>query len=214
MALKDYERELHASGYRIIAGIDEAGRGTLAGAVVAAAVVLPLGARIEGLRDSKQLRPKQRERLFPIIHSTALGIGIGIVDEKTIDRINILRATLLAMERAVSPLQPRPDFLLIDGNQLPSLSIPALALPKGESHSPSIAAASIVAKVTRDRLMALYHEIFPCYGFIQHKGYGTADHLRALREYGPCPIHRRTFKGVKELLPNEEMGDLFGEPHP
>ena len=215
MALKDYEGELRASGYRIIAGVDEAGRGALAGAVVAAAVVLPLlGARIEGLRDSKQLSPEQRERLFPIIRSTALSVGIGVVDEKTIDRVNILRATLLAMERAVSSLQPRPHFLLIDGNQLPSLPIPALALPKGESHSPSIAAASIVAKVTRDRLMGLYHEIFPRYSFVQHKGYGTVDHLRALREHGPCPIHRRTFKGVKELLRDEGMGDLFGEPHP
>jgi len=201
MALKDYERELHASGYCLIAGVDEAGRGALAGAVVAAAVILPLGAKIDGLCDSKKLKAEQRERLFSKIQSLALGLGIGVVDEATIDRINILRASLLAMERAVSSLGLRPHFLLIDGNHLPSLPIPALALPKGESHSPSIAAASIVAKVTRDRLMGQYHNLFPAYHFGQHKGYGTADHLQALREYGPCPIHRRTFKGVKELLP-------------
>jgi ribonuclease HII len=172
----------------------------LAGVVVAAAVILPPGTRIDGLADSKKLKPEQRERLFSVIHSVALGIGIGMVDEGTIDRMNILRASLLAMEKAVSSLSLPPHFLLIDGNQLPSLPFPALALPKGESHSPSIAAASIVAKVTRDRLMGQYHELFPAYDFIRHKGYGTADHLQALMEWGPCPIHRKTFKGVKEHL--------------
>jgi len=200
MALTDYERELHASGYRFIAGIDEAGRGALAGSVVAAAVILPPGIRIEGLADSKKLRPDQRERLFSVIQSVALGIGVGMVDEGTIDRMNILRASLLAMEKAVSSLPVPPHFLLIDGNHFPSLPIPALALPKGESHCPSIAAASIVAKVTRDRLMTEYHDLFPAYDFIRHKGYGTADHLQALMEWGPCPIHRRTFRGVKEYL--------------
>jgi len=211
MALKDYERELHASGYRFIAGVDEAGRGALAGSVVAAAVILPLGIQIDGLSDSKKLRAVRREELFSKIRSLALGIGIGVVDEGTIDRINILRASLLAMERAVSSLRLRPHFLLIDGNHLPPLAIPALALPKGESHSPSIAAASIVAKVTRDRLMAQYHHLFPAYCFNKHKGYGTADHLQALREFGACPIHRRTFKGVKEYL---QVGGLLGGETP
>jgi len=200
MALKDYERELHTSGYRLIAGVDEAGRGALAGGVVAAAVILPLGTQMDGLTDSKRLRAERREALFARIQSLALGIGIGIVDEATIDRINILRASLLAMEKAVSSLALSPHFLLVDGNHLPSLSIPALALPQGESHSSSIAAASIVAKVTRDRLMAQIHDLFPAYDFKKHKGYGTADHLQALRDFGPCPIHRRTFRGVKELL--------------
>lgn len=200
MALKDYERELHASGYRLIAGVDEAGRGALAGAVVAAAVVLPPGTQIDGLTDSKKLRAQQREVLLLEIQSLAQGIGIGIVDEATIDRINILRASLLAMEQAVSSLGLSPHFVLVDGNHLPSLPIPALALPQGESHSSSIAAASIVAKVTRDRLMVQYHDLFPGYDFKKHKGYGTADHLQALRDLGPCPIHRRTFRGVKEFL--------------
>ncbi|MDH7500143.1 MAG: ribonuclease HII, partial [candidate division NC10 bacterium] len=179
---------------------DEAGRGALAGAVVAAAVILPQAAVMEGLADSKKLNANQREVLFAQIQSLALGIGIGIVDEGTIDRINILRASLLAMQEAVSSLSLSPHFVLVDGNHLPSLSIPALALPKGESHSPSIAAASIVAKVTRDRLMADYHCLFPAYDFKKHKGYGTADHLQALRDLGPCPIHRRTFRGVREFL--------------
>ncbi len=200
MALTDYERELHASGYRFIAGIDEAGRGALAGSVVAAAVILPLEAQIDGLADSKKLTPKQRERIFSVIQSVALGIGVGMADEGTIDRMNILRASLLAMEKAVSSLPFPPHFLLIDGNHLSSLPIPSLALPKGESHCPSIAAASVVAKVTRDRLMTEYHEVFPAYDFIRHKGYGTVDHLQALMEWGPCPIHRKTFRGVKEHL--------------
>jgi ribonuclease HII len=210
MALKDYERELRASGYRLIAGVDEAGRGALAGAVVAAAVILPHGTQIDGLADSKKLTAPKRERLLSRIRSLALGLGIGVVDEATIDRINILRASLLAMERAVSSLGLSPHFVLIDGNHLPSLSIPSLALPKGESHSSSIAAASIVAKVTRDRLMAQYHDLFPEYHFNRHKGYGTVDHLQALREHGPCPIHRRTFRGVKELLPVVPLSDKGG----
>ena len=200
MALTDYERELHASGYCLIAGIDEAGRGALAGSVVAAAVILAPGTQIDGLADSKKLRPEQRERIFSVIQSVALGIGIGMVDEGTIDRMNILRASLLAMDKAVSSLSPPPHFLQIDGNHLPTLPHPAQALPKGESHSPSIAAASVVAKVTRDHLMVRYHELFPAYDFIRHKGYGTADHLQALMEWGPCPIHRKTFRGVKEHL--------------
>jgi ribonuclease HII len=200
MVLTDYERDLHASGYRLIAGVDEAGRGALAGAVVAAAVILSPGTRIAGLADSKKLSPKQREKLFSAIQSVALGIGIGVVDEEAIDRMNILQASLLAMEKAVTSLPLAPHFLLVDGNHLPSLSLPALALPKGESRSPSIAAASIIAKVTRDRLMVEYHDLFPAYDFLRHKGYGTADHLRALVEWGPCPIHRKTFRGVKELL--------------
>jgi ribonuclease HII len=179
--------------------VDEAGRGPLAGPVVAAAVVLPNGLFIEGVRDSKQLTSLQREQLYQAIQSQAVDYGIGIVDHEVIDRINILQATRLAMCRAVLTLKKPPDFLLIDAVDLPDMTIPQLAIVKGDLLCHSIAAASILAKVTRDRLMLEYHQTYPQYNFFSHKGYGTVEHLKKLKEYGPCPIHRKSFKGVQEL---------------
>ena len=192
-----FEQEAAAQGFRAVAGIDEAGRGPLAGPVVAAAVILPVGLRINGVNDSKQLSAHQREQLFKQITATALTIGIGRVDAATIDRINILQATRLAMLQAVEALTIQPDRLLIDGISTIDLPVPQLTIKQGDSLSASIAAASIIAKVTRDRLMADYDTQYPLYGFIRHKGYGSQQHLEALRLHGPCPIHRRTFRGVR-----------------
>lgn len=196
-----YERAARASGHVRIAGLDEAGRGPLAGPVVAAAVVLPDGLLIPGVADSKQLTERQRERLFPVIIEAADAYAIGIVDERTIDRVNILEASLLAMERALEQIMPSPDYLLIDGNfTLRRVVIPQLPVVKGDCLSHSIAAASILAKVTRDRLMQQLHERFPQYNFGRHKGYGTREHLALLREHGPCEAHRRTFEPVAGML--------------
>lgn len=192
-----FEQEATAQGFQAVAGIDEAGRGPLAGPVVAAAVILPVGLRINGVNDSKQLSAHQREQLFKQITATALTIGIGRVDAATIDRINILQATRLAMLQAVEALTIQPDRLLIDGISTIDLPVPQLTIKQGDSLSASIAAASIIAKVTRDRLMADYDTQYPLYGFIRHKGYGSQQHLEALRLHGPCPIHRRTFRGVR-----------------
>lgn len=194
-----FETQLLCHGYLFPAGVDEAGRGPLAGPVVAAAVVLPNGLFIEGVRDSKQLTSLQREQLYQAIQSQAVDYGIGIVDHEVIDRINILQATRLAMCRAVLTLKKPPDFLLIDAVDLPDMTIPQLAIVKGDLLCHSIAAASILAKVTRDRLMLEYHQTYPQYNFFSHKGYGTVEHLKKLKEYGPCPIHRKSFKGVQEL---------------
>jgi len=194
-----FEAKLSRCGYLFPAGVDEAGRGPLAGPVVAAAVVFPNGLFIEGVRDSKQLTPLQREKLYQKIQSQAADYAIGIVDHDVIDRINILQATRLAMRQAVLALKKPPDFLLIDAVHLPDVAIHQLAIIKGDALCHSIAAASILAKVTRDRLMLEYHQAYPQYNFFSHKGYGTAEHLKKLQEYGPCPIHRRSFKGVEEL---------------
>jgi ribonuclease HII len=194
-----WEGKLFHDGYTHLAGLDEAGRGPLAGPVVAAAVILPNGLFIEGVRDSKQLTPLQREKLFLSIQSQAVDYGIGIVDPEVIDRINILQATRLAMQQALMALKHPPDFLLIDALDLPDVVTPQLAIVKGDALCHSIAAASILAKVTRDRLMLKYHLAYPQYNFLSHKGYGTAEHLQKLKEFGPCPIHRRSFKGVKEV---------------
>jgi ribonuclease HII len=194
-----FEAELARLGYLFPAGLDEAGRGPLAGPVVAAAVVFPDGLFVEGVRDSKLLTPLQREKLYLTIQSAAVDYGIGIVDHEVIDRVNILQATRLAMSQAVLTLKKSPDFLLIDAINLPDVAIPQLAIVKGDVLCHLIAAASILAKVTRDRLMLEYHQIYPQYNFFSHKGYGTAEHLKKLKEYGPCPIHRRSFKGVQEL---------------
>jgi ribonuclease HII len=191
-----FERIGFAQGFHRIAGLDEAGRGPLAGPVVAAAVVLPKDVVLPGLRDSKKLTALQRERFFDEIGRCA-AIGVGIVDPEMIDRINILEATRLAMTRALSSLSVRPDYLLIDALTLPGLPMPQRALIRGDDLSQTIAAASVVAKVTRDRLMLEYDRLYPEYHFRSHKGYGTAEHLEALGRFGPCPIHRMTFRRVR-----------------
>jgi ribonuclease HII len=189
-----------AQGYRLMAGVDEAGRGPLAGPVVAGAVIIRPGDTIPGVRDSKLLTPRQRERLFQIITSRALSWGVGIVGPREIEKYNILQATLKAMKAAVLSLDPTPDFLLIDGiNHIP-VDLPQRAIKRGDASCFSIAAASIVAKVTRDRLMMKYHSVYPLYNFARHKGYPTRAHREAIVKYGCCEIHRRTFRGVKEHL--------------
>ena len=198
------EFELIRSGYWHIAGADEAGRGPLAGPVVASAVIIGPGRYPEGLADSKTLSPRKRESLYRQIRDEATAVGIGIVDNEEIDRINILRASLKAMELAVMQLNPSPDFLLIDGPFTITCAYPQKAIKFGDSVSPLISAASIIAKVTRDRMMARYHEQYPAYNFARNKGYGTKDHLEALKKYGSCPLHRKTFKHVMEPLPSQE----------
>jgi len=194
-----FERWLRNQGYSNVAGIDEAGRGPLAGPVVAAAVILPLNSRIQGVTDSKRLTDNKRRQLFEKIHQRARSIGVGIADPEEIDRLNILQATMQAMRRAVDALEPIPDFLLVDGNTPIPTALPQRTLVKGEMRSISIAAASIIAKVTRDNMMLKLDEEFPQYGFAQHKGYGTAAHLRALREHGVCAVHRRSYRQVFDL---------------
>lgn len=191
-----YEGLARKAGYGLIAGVDEAGRGPLAGPVVAAAVILPQGIELAGVRDSKRMTAKAREVAFVDINRQALGSGIGVVSHRHIDKINILRAALEAMRRAVLALDPQPEFLLVDGINSVPLPIPQRCLKKGDRISKSISAASVLAKVYRDRIMDSYHEIYPAYGFAKHKGYGTQRHLETLKKYGPCPVHRLTFKGV------------------
>ena len=188
-----YEGEAREQGYTAVCGVDEAGRGPLAGPVCAAAVILPAGLVIEGVNDSKKLSEKKREELFPVICEKALAYGIGWADEREIDEINILQATYRAMKRAVEALPLTADYALIDGNRMPPLAIPGMTIVKGDALSMSIAAASILAKVSRDRVMVQFSREYPQYGFEQHKGYGTAAHVQALREYGPCPLHRQSF---------------------
>ncbi len=191
-----YEQEAFLKGHNTIAGIDEAGRGSLAGPVVAAAVILPMDIHIEGVKDSKLLGEKTREVLFHEIYSKAVTIGVGITDEKVIDKINIYNATLRAMKAAVADLSINPDCLLIDALFLPDISIPQKAIIKGDLYCFSIAAASIIAKVTRDRIMIEYHKKYPQYNFRFNKGYGTREHREKIEYFGPCEIHRRTFRGV------------------
>lgn len=193
-----YEKELIQKGYACVAGVDEAGRGPLAGPVFAAAVILPEGEIIEGINDSKKLSPKKRDELYDIIREKAVAVSSASVDEKTIDEINILNATYLAMQKAVAGLNPKPDFVLVDGNRAPELDIECDTLVKGDAKSISIAAASIVAKVERDRYIIEMAKKYPEYGFEKHKGYGTKEHCEAILKYGPSPIHRRTF--LKKLL--------------
>lgn len=189
----EIENKYFDLGYRFICGVDEAGRGPLAGPVCAAAVILPANIEIPGLDDSKKLTDKRRRELFPVIQNEALAYGIAFADEKEIDNINILQATFLAMERAVAQLQVKPDLALIDGNRKKDFGIPAETVIHGDSLSVSIAAASILAKVTRDDYMLEMADKHPGYGFEVHKGYGTKAHYAALLEKGPCPIHRMTF---------------------
>ena len=193
-----FERSAYSDGFTCVAGIDEAGRGPLAGPVMAAAVILPAGLTIIGVDDSKKLTPDKREKIYEIIMAQATSVGVGIVSPVEIDRINILQATRRAMLAAVQQLSPHPDYLLIDGISAIDSTIPQKTIKKGDSLSLSIAAASIIAKVTRDRLMIEMDTAYPGYGFAGHKGYGSAAHLDAIRRLGPSPIHRLTFGGVKE----------------
>jgi len=194
--LSVFERGLTGKGYLRICGVDEAGRGPLAGPVVAAAVVLPLPCPIAGINDSKQLSESRREALYDEIMRMAVGIGIGIVDHDIIDQINILQATKRAMREAVAQIQPPPDYLLIDALTLSDIPIPQEGIIHGDALSVSIAAASIIAKVTRDRQMRTYHDRWPQYDFARHKGYGTRHTSTRFRRHGPSPIHRITFRGV------------------
>lgn len=202
-AMKEYEYAYQARAY--ICGIDEAGRGPLAGPVVAAAVVLPKDCRILYLNDSKKLSEKKRDLLFDQIREKAVAYGIGMAGPGRVDEINILRATYEAMRKAVEKLGIVPDILLNDAVTIPGLDITQIPIVKGDAKSVSIAAASILAKVTRDRMMAEYDKQYPVYGFAKHKGYGTAAHIEALRRHGPCPIHRMTF------LKNFQLEDHGGE---
>ena len=207
-----FEREIASSGVRSIAGVDEAGRGPLAGPVVAAAVVLPeewlregLPDELEGLNDSKQLTPAQREKFFEvIIRRKDVRFGIASIESALVDALNILRATHRAMAEALEKLQPPPAHVLVDGLRVKSLLFPQTPIVKGDAKSYSIAAASVLAKVTRDRMMMEYHQQWPAYGFAEHKGYGTPQHLSALAAHGPCPIHRRSFAPLKA-----EQGQLL-----
>ncbi len=192
--LWSFEQRAWDEGFTHVCGVDEAGRGPLAGPVCAAAVILPPNAEIDGLNDSKKLTAKRREALYDVILSQAVAYGIAMVDEKTIDEINILQATFLAMRQAVEQLSVTPELALVDGNREPDFgSIPVKTIIKGDSLSANIAAASILAKVTRDRFMMEQDQIYPQYGFAVHKGYGTQAHYAALRTYGACPIHRKSF---------------------
>lgn len=205
MPLKTFLRAEQAplvwQGPGLIAGVDEAGRGPLAGPVVAAAVILDDLNPIQGLADSKKLTPLKRERLFDEIRARALCFSIAEASVEEIDQINILQATMLAMQRAVQGLRLKPAKVLVDGNCLPKLDVLAEAIVRGDDKEPAISAASILAKVHRDRWCVHYHEQYPAYGFARHKGYGTAEHLAALRQHGACPQHRRSFSPVAAVLP-------------
>lgn len=193
MDMWQFEDEIALKGYRLVCGVDEAGRGPLAGPVCAAAVILPPHIDIPGLNDSKKLTDKKRRELFPLICEQALSYGIAFSNEEEIDEINILQATFAAMKRAVEKLSVKPDYILVDGNKLPDFQIPAQYVIKGDSLSASIAAASVLAKVTRDDLMLKMAQLYPEYGFDIHKGYGTKAHYEALTKHGASPIHRLSF---------------------
>lgn len=196
-----HEDDAREEGFRTIAGVDEAGRGPLAGPVVAAACILPEGLLVEGVDDSKKLTPRQRMELYQrLTQDPSIVYGIGIVDAVLIDQINILQATFRAMILAVEALATKPDFILVDGSQVPKFAIPYRALVKGDSLSQSIAAASIIAKHTRDQMMADYHAQWPHYGFDSHKGYGTQQHLLAIQMHGACPIHRMSFYPLNQIV--------------
>ncbi len=206
MKLPTYDQEaaLQAQGYRLIAGVDEVGRGALAGPVMAAAVILPLGADFPWLRlvrDSKQLSPRQRERVFDLVQGAGIPFGLGSVQHATIDEVGIVQATRMAMAQAVESLPSQPDFLLIDALSLPEVALPQRGIIRGDQLSFSIACASIMAKVSRDRRMTEFDGVYPGYGLARHKGYGTRQHLQCLGQLGPCAIHRRSFAPVLGLSP-------------
>lgn len=199
--MSQFERGLALQGFYRVAGVDEAGRGPLAGPVVAAACILYPGFFLPHLNDSKQLTPEKREEIYLALASDSLvAYGLGVVDIEEIDRLNILQASLLAMQKALSALPKKPDYVLVDGNTLPKIDIPAKAIVEGDARSVSIAAASIFAKVTRDRLLDELDAKYPLYGFKKHKGYATLEHMKAIEEHGPCPVHRKSFEPIKTLL--------------
>jgi ribonuclease HII len=207
--LLSLESNLWRKGFRTVGGVDEVGRGPLAGPVVAACVVFPQDFFLPEVNDSKKLTSRKREKLFDQILENAHEVGIGIVGEKTIDAMNILNASLKAMFKAVQKLKNVPEFILVDGNQrIPNLPLPQMPVIKGDSKSLSIAAASIVAKVTRDRIMLKYHKEYPEFCFADHKGYGTKSHVEALQAFGPCEIHRKSFKLVKLCRTNQVDLDI------
>ena len=199
--INTYENEGYSKGYTYIGGIDEAGRGPLAGPVVAAVVVFKPGTKIKYINDSKKLSEEKRNELFDIIKEEALDFGIGIVNNEEIDEYNILNATYMAMKKAINCLKKSPDYLLIDAVHIPGININQNPIVKGDAKSISIAAASILAKVTRDSIMYQYDDIYPEYGFAHHKGYGTSEHYKAIEEFGITPIHRKTF--LKNIIGNE-----------
>ena len=209
-AMTLYESKARQWGYRTIAGVDEAGRGPLAGPVVAAACILPQETLIEGIDDSKKLLPSERAKVFQAILALQdIDYGVGIIDHLIIDQVNILQATFQAMLAAIAALRQKPDFLLVDGNQMPTAKIPGQPIVKGDSLSLSIAAASIIAKETRDEIMLAYHQQWPQYGFADHKGYATHDHLEAIEKHGPCPIHRLSFDPFKSMRNKRKQPELF-----
>ena len=197
--LKKIEQEIYNEGKELICGIDEAGRGPLAGPVVVAAVIMPKDSMIEGVNDSKKVSEKKREILYEKIIDEAISYGVGIIDQKEIDRINILNATKEGLTMAVQELNPKPNLIIVDAlNKIDTLGIPYKSIIKGDAKCYSIAAASIIAKVTRDRIMRQWDEVYPQYGFSKHKGYGTSEHIKAIKEYGLCPLHRLSF--VKNIV--------------
>jgi ribonuclease HII len=217
------ERQLHAQGFDFVAGTDEVGRGALAGPLVAAAVILPVDVDIEGLRDSKMLTPKARERMAEAIRERAVAISIVRITPQVIDRRGLHRSNIRALRATISRLDPRPQYALTDGFPVPRMPVPALSIKKGDQISATVAAASIIAKVVRDRGMRRLHRRFPAFGFVRNKGYGTAEHWRALRVEGPSPVHRLSFKGVgvdgtivAESLDDweQEAADASPEPAP
>ena len=197
--LKQIEEDLYNTGTQCICGIDEAGRGPLAGPVVVAAAIMPRYSMIEGVNDSKKISEKKREKLYEIITKEAISYGVGIIDQKEIDRINILNATKEGLTMAVKELSIRPDLIIVDAlTKIDTEGIPYKSIVKGDAKCYSISAASIIAKVTRDRIMRQWDEVYPQYGFAKHKGYGTAQHIAAIKEYGLCPLHRLSF--VKNIV--------------
>ncbi|MGV8058680.1 MAG: ribonuclease HII [Smithellaceae bacterium] len=205
-----FEKLAYQKGYKFIAGVDEAGRGPLAGPVVAAAVIFPRDYQNNQINDSKKLSARKREELYEVINKEAIAVGVGTTDADIIDRINILQASLLSMREAVLELSSMPDFLLIDGLHKIPMKTPQSTLVKGDSLSVSIAAASIIAKVSRDRIMEMYHRQFPQYNFLQNKGYGTKDHRAAILEFGMCKIHRRSFH-LRNIDLSQTSLDLSGK---
>lgn len=192
--LKEEEKKLYETGIEYICGIDEAGRGPLAGPVVVGAVILPENSFIEGVNDSKKISEKKREKLYEQITQEAIAYSVGIVDQRTIDEINILNATKLGLKIALEGLKQKPEIIMVDAlNNIDTLGIPYISVVKGDAKNYSIAAASIIAKVTRDRIMQEWNEIYPIYGFSKHKGYGTAEHIKIIKENGPCILHRKSF---------------------